>query len=807
MLHKVEKFISIGKFRNYTASGDVCFRKLTLFYGDNGAGKSTLTAIIRSLSQNKPDMVEKRISTNHALTQEAQIIQRIIRGEGTAQDIYHTFRTGGWSNPFPDIEIFDAHFVSDNVYSGFDFSDDHKKQLYEFVIGAQGVAIKQAIEQNKNDKAILRQSQVTLESNIIQQVGNGLTGDSIASFQSISESEIHDVDAKIISARAALNSAKATATLNTLAALSHISAINSGIDFTGIIADLQSTMQTIQDAALKTLFENHCIDLGENLVEDPVNWLQTGFSYVQSKQKATSLASGALLACPFCQKPIDTSIEIIKAYALSFDSVFNALISRLQTYLTSVYGFNLEANFHILNDTILKNEERIALWRQHIHSSVTEPTYNESLDIATLKGQFQHVIESLKSKVQNPSAPVASSPATTFQTSLESINTNIATYNQNVDIYNNAIAELRSGIKTEQQAQAELDRLNRIKKRFDTSIMVLCEQLSTEKAALRDLENSYTQLVQQQEQAATALFTNYKDRINYYLDTVFKTPFKIDSVTHIPPQGRATQSKIQYRLTIDGIGISFEPDEPLSVEYCLSEGDKNTIALALFLSKLDIDPAKGNKIIIFDDPLSSFDRNRRLYTVQLIKSLLTQVKQIVVLSHSEYFLYELTKGIAPGDKKTLVITENPIAKESKIEPLDLDALVEIEYFRHIKELEDFLSSPDINKKERVLGLMRNVLEAHMRFKFYRQTIGIPSNNRTFGNLINELVRQNVIFRDDTTPPSVISKLRLINDISIPPHHGEPIPDYGTLGVDPNTMTVVELGNFVRDTLDLIDNRL
>ena len=110
MLHKVEKFISIGKFRNYTASGDVCFRKLTLFYGDNGAGKSTLTAIIRSLSQNKPDIVEKRISTNHALTQEAQIIQRIIRGEGAAQDIYHTFRTGGWSNLFPDIEIFDAHF-------------------------------------------------------------------------------------------------------------------------------------------------------------------------------------------------------------------------------------------------------------------------------------------------------------------------------------------------------------------------------------------------------------------------------------------------------------------------------------------------------------------------------------------------------------------------------------------------------------------------------------------------------------------------------------------------------------------------
>ncbi len=49
MIHKIERITSIGKFRNYQATGDVAFKKLTLLYGDNGGGKTTLTAILRSL--------------------------------------------------------------------------------------------------------------------------------------------------------------------------------------------------------------------------------------------------------------------------------------------------------------------------------------------------------------------------------------------------------------------------------------------------------------------------------------------------------------------------------------------------------------------------------------------------------------------------------------------------------------------------------------------------------------------------------------------------------------------------------------
>lgn len=222
---------------------------------------------------------------------------------------------------------------------------------------------------------------------------------------------------------------------------------------------------------------------------------------------------------------------------------------------------------------------------------------------------------------------------------------------------------------------------------------------------------------------------------------------------------------------------------------------------------MDIDPNISNKTLVFDDPLSSFDSNRRMYTVQLIKDLFPRIKQVIVLSHNEYFLHDLSKGFAPNIKKALRVSEDFIAKASRIEPLSLELLVENEYFRHIKELEEFLRNPDLNKKEIVLGWLRNVLEAHLRFKFYRQLSELQPNRQTFGNLISHLISQSVVFREDSNRATIISKLNLINGISCRPHHGDPIPDYSTLGVDPNSMTVTELAHFVTDTLNLVDNEL
>lgn len=141
MIVKFEKISSVGRFRDFTAKGDVSFKDFTLIYADNGSGKTTLASILRSLSKSDETIIRNRLSTNHTLDQSIQIF--INDNKGTKNT--YTFGKNGWKNTIDNFEIFDAHFVNENIYSGFEISDAHKKKLHQFVIGNQGIAIKNKI--------------------------------------------------------------------------------------------------------------------------------------------------------------------------------------------------------------------------------------------------------------------------------------------------------------------------------------------------------------------------------------------------------------------------------------------------------------------------------------------------------------------------------------------------------------------------------------------------------------------------------------------------------------------------------------
>ena len=796
MINKVERLTSIGKFRSYQASGQVNFRKMTLIYGDNGGGKTTLTSIFRSLTTNNPEIVRNRISTNHTAPQAAQVTQ-----VGTP-NIFHTFGSTGWTTPFDDIEIFDIHFINDNIYSGFEFNEEHKKQLHQFVVGAQGIAIQNQIEQNKAAKVVSRQNQTNIEQQLIQQVGNNLNSSLLNSFLNIPATQANGIDQLIVAAEAALASANANSVIQTLQNLSPLTRITSGIDFASLITDMQTTSQAIQNAALEALFSSHCRDLTENGIDGPESWLQRGYAYLDNKQSADETE----ISCPFCKQSISGDIEILNAYVSKFNSDFNALVLRLQSHLASLQNFNLGASVQAISNINQTNTATATSWATYLPNTVHPPNFNIFTDETAFVAEFQALIAALQRKMQNPTLAASTVEVSNFRTTGQTINANIDIYNQGVTAYNASIATFRAGLQTVANAQLEVERLRRIKQRFAAPITALCTQLSAERQVLRGLEISYTSLSQQQQTAAASFFNSYQTRINYYLTSVFKTHFRIEDVVHVAPQGRGVHSKIAYKLTIDGRDISFAPNQPFNAKECLSEGDKSTIALAFFLSKLDIDPNRQDKILIFDDPLSSLDTNRRTYTIGIIRTLFSQMKQVVVLSHNEFFLHEIGKDFGAALKNTLRITENFVANASIIEECDLDSLVKNEYFKHIEALEAFRIAPDHSLKDTVLGWLRNVLEAHLRFKFYRE-IRAMTGQKTFGRLITFLDTSGVTFRDNGSRAAIILNLNLINSVSWKPHHGDANPDYTTLGMNPNTITASELDNLIQDTLHLIENQL
>lgn len=121
MLKKIIKVKNVGKLVDYSAAGDVEFRKLTLFYAENGRGKTTLCDILRSLQTGLGDYIDGRQTLGSRDNAEVSI--RLDNSTATYKD-------GAWISSYPDIAIFDSTFVHENVFAGDYVDHDHKKNLY-----------------------------------------------------------------------------------------------------------------------------------------------------------------------------------------------------------------------------------------------------------------------------------------------------------------------------------------------------------------------------------------------------------------------------------------------------------------------------------------------------------------------------------------------------------------------------------------------------------------------------------------------------------------------------------------------------
>ena len=125
-----------------------------------------------------------------------------------------------------------------------------------------------------------------------------------------------------------------------------------------------------------------------------------------------------------------------------------------------------------------------------------------------------------------------------------------------------------------------------------------------------------------------------QDIINNYLQNVFCTDFRIENIKDGGYRGRSRDASLTYSLTFKGKPLSLDTDDNLSFKNTLSEGDKNTIAFSLFLAKLDkySEEELKDKIIVFDDPLTSLDLNRRNATINELVKMYQKTKQTLVLS-------------------------------------------------------------------------------------------------------------------------------------------------------------------------------
>lgn len=771
MITKIESIVNIGNYEAYAASGDVALKKMNIVYAENGAGKTTLSRILHSLSSNDPSII-----LNHRRIGATTPSRVVIKDDANHQ---HIFNGTSWNAPISEIAVFDAHFVANNIYTGFQISNDHKRHLYQFVLGDCGVAIAQKIDRTKNiiDRTNVEFSKI---NELIQTTCPDYDVDMIVELPVVT-----DIEDRINAKKDELKVAQNNKTIVSQSTFSSIPLIQTGIDANRLSELLSSSIDNVGEQYL-ALVKQHIENLERKGIEHSAIWINKGISYANS-----------IKSCPYCGSDLADN-NLIIGYNQFFSEKFNETLKSVQSEYQLVSSINLQLIVSQLKNAYSKASALFSFWKNYIKFEAEIPQLK--FDEERLLNIFEDVKSTLEDKRNNPIASVSPDCVNNFIQQIIVINTNISDINAFLTTGNGLIAQVRSTIRKELDVQKELDALLIQQRRYLSPLKEFCKQHLICKSQVARLQKLNKHYQQEQKAQSNALFSQYGTKINYYLRTIFATKFQIANIKDAGYRGRSREVNLDYTLTFDGTPIIHDGEGFNSFKNVLSEGDKNTIAFSFFLAKLTTDPNFVNKIVVFDDPLTSLDLNRRNATIHQLCILQQQCTQVIVLSHNLHFLVELNsrKVIKKNSKKELQIVNangSSIIQEYQIKKEWIDS-----YKRALLDMKDYLVSPSDDKQEKAINAIRISLETFLKLKY---CMYIPNPEETFGTIVSNLEQSACTFVN-ANKQDVIDKLNQLVSISWRGHHGsiEERDIYTEV-----VLSSAEAQQYVNMTLNLLNSEL
>lgn len=339
------------------------------------------------------------------------------------------------------------------------------------------------------------------------------------------------------------------------------------------------------------------------------DWVKQGLSYLH-KDVGDSSAQ-----CPFCQKETisEQFIESVRSYFdLSYQQQLGDLEQHLKTYQAAIEALPA-LSFFTDHAFAQKHKDSISIKYQ--------------LLVEALRSNVRKIEEKLKS----PKAPVVLSDTSDV---IAEFNQEISEINAEVEVYNDRFKNLASALKTLRIEFWQLMRwqYEQTMARFDADQQAEYQQLKSLNAETKNIDGKLAKVkgeiaeAQKQtvnvEQAVTAINAGLLD---LGIDD-FSVQRHTDSLYRVV---RAGDSKDAF--------------------HSLSEGEKMMISFLYFCElckgRASAQDTHAKCIAVIDDPISSLSHVFIFNVGQLIRSVFFRgdmFSQVIVLTHSLYFFYELT---------------------------------------------------------------------------------------------------------------------------------------------------------------------
>ena len=191
------------------------------------------------------------------------------------------------------------------------------------------------------------------------------------------------------------------------------------------------------------------------------------------------------------------------------------------------------------------------------------------------------------------------------------------------------------------------------------------------------------------------------------------------------------------------VNLKGETHEP-HFKNTLSESDKRLLAFAFFCSTLTHDTNLNQKILVFDDPISSFDDERKLASIGILADF--ECAQKIILTHEKSFMHDILLEYKFEKAKVLEIKYFAPEKTSKIILSQKEVFLENEIEKKIKRLKKMLNDENFLDYEKDC---RTILEFFFTIKHaeeLKEKIQQRKGIRTFSEEIfkdNELQKTKI----------------------------------------------------------------
>ena len=735
MLKKILKIKNLGLFKE--ASCELLLEKATLIYAENGRGKSTLASLLRSCATSNATSIGLWKSLDGNDSPEIKLLFK--RGTLLKQSI---FNNDIWSDSYTDILVFDTEFVDKNVYSGTTVNPNHRQGLLEFALGEAAVQLKQAVEL-KAQEASEKAREIKEHAKSLSSYTNGM---SIETFSNLTTDP--DVDEKINSLNVQLSAAKDNEILQKKACPKILN--NLQLDVDKIFEILATTLDDIEKDAEETVR----LHISNHSDQNFENWLSQGQLFENQE------------SCPYCSQDITENV-LLKAYKTHFNQAYKNLQVTIQNLLQDIETKLSDIIVNELFSALEKNQLIVDQWSDHISSQQFELDKDK---LSVIFKQVRNLLYDLaQAKRNNPLEKIGSdADKDKIKDLWIQANLIVDTCNKLINISVLDIANFKSKLSNFniQQIETDIKRLKLVKVRHTPDVCDLIQQWREAKDAKTLAETEKTNTRAQLDELMTQTLTQYQTAINQLVKN-FGARFEIIELK--PDYKGSGTPRSSYGLKVKGQDVGLSTGAAPSFSTALSEGDKRTLAFALFIARIEADADISQKIIVVDDHVCSLDRNRRNYTKTILRDICVKSSQLIVLGHDQHFLRDLRDDL---QKKNVSISPQLLKIDrvgndcSNFFSFDIDNECAAGYYRDHIILQDFISNGTSNDLRVVARSIRPLLEGYLHRRFPKYV----KRTKLFGEIIGDVKVAELPNNPLAYLKPLVTELYAINDYAGQFHH-------------------------------------